>query len=238
MLTDHDMYDAIPSLAHNIPANPYAVAGYVDSIHYTWPASLWDQFPHSLHCTISTTGRVLAHFADCENGDLTPAQAYSAAASGRVMGIYCNLSTWPSVQAVGPRRFPMWIAHYDGLRNLPVLNGEIAVAKQYSDSGGYDTSCLSDTFIQLIGGTVVTDPAPLSAADVAAQAVRVAALYHNQSVKAEGWGNTPGNILNEPNGLAAALAEINSKLDALTSLVQELSKPTGSGTITGTFTVG
>ena len=227
MLTDHDMYDAIPALLGNIPSNAFAVAGYVDSIHYTWSVSDWNRFPDALHCTISTTGQRPADFADCESGDLTPSQAYNLAKLSQVQGIYCNLSTWPMVQAVGPLRFPMWIAHYNGVRELPVLNGQTAVAKQYSDSGGYDTSCLSDTFIQLIGGTVVTDPAPLSAADVAAQAVRVAALYHNQSVKAEGWGNTPGNIINEPNGLAATLAEINSKLDALTALVQELSKPTG-----------
>lgn len=137
----HDMYDAIPADLPNIPDHAYVVAGYIDSIHYTWSDADWAAFPNALHLLISTRAIKRGHFYDCENGDLTPTEAVNAVvkdrAAGWESGIYCNTSTWQSVQnAVNAKKVahpPYWIAHYNGVRELPVLNGITAWMKQYSD---------------------------------------------------------------------------------------------------------
>lgn len=156
-----DMYDAIPSLVGNIPTDAYAVAGYVDSISFTWSQANWDRFPKSLKCTITTTGRVKAHFADRETGDLSPQQVYDLYQAGAILGVYCNYASWQSVQDVfnanRKPQPPYWIAEYPGGgRVMPVLNGIEAVAHQYYNSNLYDRSAITDTFVELIGGTVTT----------------------------------------------------------------------------------
>lgn len=158
----HDMYDAVPGLVTNIPVTASYVAGYVDSVSFTWPASAWARFPHAVHVTITTSGRLDADFADVENGDLTPQQGYSLYQAGRIKGIYCSFSAWQSVQDVFNTNHkaqpPYWIAQYPGGgRVMPILNGVVAVAHQYASTPGYDLSCITDTFLAIVGGKM-TDP--------------------------------------------------------------------------------
>lgn len=170
----HDMYDAIPADIPNIPANPFAVAGYIDSIHYTWSPANWAQFPNALHLLISTRALKRGHFYDREKGDLSAAGAVNAViadrAAGWNSGIYCNESSWQEVQdAVNAKKIthpPYWIAHYDGVRDLPTLNGHTALLKQYSDVGGRDTSCISQELVTMIsGGTLVVGATDMELTD-------------------------------------------------------------------------
>lgn len=154
-----DMYDAIPALVGNIPLRAKYVAGYVDSVHYTWPAALWARFT-GLKVRISTTGTDDGHVGDCETGDLTPPQVVDWVSRRRGAGVnaivYCNFSTWPSVQdafsAAGTHQPPYWIARYDAVRSLPTLNGITAVAKQYLSTSQFDLSCVAQEFIDAVTG--------------------------------------------------------------------------------------
>jgi hypothetical protein len=148
------MYDAVPGLAGNIPANAQLVAGYIDSVHYTWSAANWARFPAAVKVQISTTGTNAGQVCDCETGDLTAAQAVSWVKTRRASGadptVYCSASSWPGVQAAfssaGVAQPHYWIAHYDGVQSLPTLNGITAVAKQYADPGPYDLSIVADSW--------------------------------------------------------------------------------------------
>lgn len=171
ILLPQDMYDAIPSLVLGIPSNAAYVAGYVDSIHYTWPQSAWDRFPNAVKVTISTTGNKVAKVGDCESGDMTPNQLVDWVLKCRAHNVnaigYCALGNWNTCQqAFNSRKVPQppwWVAHYDGKRDLPTLNGITAIAKQYMESTAYDLSCITDTFVQIVTGstpTVVPIPAP------------------------------------------------------------------------------
>lgn len=260
----YDMYDAIPSLIHNIPQNPFAVAGYVDSYSYTWSQNDWNLFPNSLHCTISTSGRVRARFYDCENGDLTVQQGHDHVVNDRLAGwesgIYCTLSNWQAAQDTfaNERQPPYWIAHADGVRELPVLNGITADAKQYDFAGIYDVSCLSDTFVNLIGSldmNLSDTFSYTSRTDGQQHTARVedalgAAfdLYVQYTQGYTGLGPAGPGFLRLAEGedaanatlaqVQSALADLAAKVDALATTVASLSKPSGSGTITGSFTVG
>lgn len=164
------MYDAVT--ARNIPRNPppALVAGYIDKIKLEpWSAADWAMFPASRQVQIVKKASTNAgHVLDVEPGDATPAQAPGWADMRRRSGfpfpvIYCNLSTWPSVQAEFVRqRVPQplyWIAHYNGVIELPVLNGIRAVAKQHSGDvpPGIDISCVAD-FWPGVDPTPVTNP--------------------------------------------------------------------------------
>lgn len=167
VILPRDMYDAIPDLVGNIPTDAFAVAGYVDSMSFTWSQADWDRFPNSIKTTITTTGRVRAHWADCENGDLTEQQAHDLYLSGGCLGIYCNFARWQAVQDVFNASHnaqpAYWIAEYPGGgRVLPALNGIEAVAHQYASTPGYDLSCLTAAFLSIIG-VIMTDPQAIAA---------------------------------------------------------------------------
>jgi hypothetical protein len=159
-----DMYDAVPDLVSSIPADAKYVAGYVDSIHFTWSQANWDRFPHAVKMTITTTGRKRANWADVEFSDLTPQQGHDLYVAGQVDGIYCNHSTWGTVQAIFRNNHeaqpPYWIAQYPGGgRILPVLNGVTAVMHQYANSNPIDRTVLTDTALAIVTGKVVDDMA-------------------------------------------------------------------------------
>lgn len=159
-----DMYDAIPPIVPFIPTSAKYVAGYVDSIHYTWPQTLWDRFPRALHITITTRGLVAADFADVETGDLSAQDGYDLVQEKKAKGIYCNHAKWQEVQDIfnvnRKTQPPYWIAQYPGGgRVLPVLNGIEAMAHQYFNSNPYDKSVVSQELVDLItGGKIMTDP--------------------------------------------------------------------------------
>lgn len=121
--------------AARLPADARLVGAYVDG-HYANVAAVRARCPRATVVTITVLGTAGANVADCEPGDLTPASAADWAAreiaAGRKPTIYCNLSTWPSVQTeVAKRRITVsyWIAHYDGKAEM--IPG--AVAKQYQE---------------------------------------------------------------------------------------------------------
>lgn len=148
------MYDALN--AKNIPAGATMVAGYIDKITLEpWSAADWTRFPNAVKVQIVKKATTNAgHVGDCETGDMTPAEAVQWVRTRRAAGagptIYCNASTWPAVQAAfNAAREPhphYWIAKYDGIANLPTLNGITAVAKQYlgDQPPGFDKSCVAD----------------------------------------------------------------------------------------------
>jgi len=170
-LLPDDMYDAIYPL--NIPQSAKYVAGYVDG-GWPWMARSPSLFPNAVKVTISAVGAVVAKVGDRETGDLTPAGLVNYIVNCRAAGVntlgYCNFSSWGEAQgAFNSNRVtqpPWWIAQYDGIRNLPVLNGIQAVAKQYANPGPYDLSCISDTFLEIVGG-IVTTPGDFIAALIA-----------------------------------------------------------------------
>jgi hypothetical protein len=156
-------YDAIPALATGIPKTAKYIFYYVDSPHYTWPFALRTKFDAELMISISTSGRDAAWVGDCETGDMTPVSVRDWVArcrSGGInAGVYCNMSTWPSVidsfEAAHMAQPWYWIAHYDGDPDtMPRFQSITAIAKQYADppkSGGtYDISSITDTFRTIV----------------------------------------------------------------------------------------
>lgn len=148
------MFDSIR--AANIPADAQMVAGYVDE--YTipkWTAAEWQRFSRAVKVRIVKKASTNdGHVLDVEPRLATPEQAPGWVAMRRRAGlatpvIYCNASTWPTVQAAfrqqGVAQPLYWIAHYDGRVELPELDGIRAIAKQHTgDTNGYDLSCVAD----------------------------------------------------------------------------------------------
>lgn len=111
------------------------VGGYVDG-PYAWSEADWARFPNAIHVTISVDGNA-AQVGDVERGAMTIGQAI-AIGYGTV---YCSASSWPNnVAAYRTARKPQpnwWIAAYPGAgETIPAG----AVAHQYSDVGGFDSS--------------------------------------------------------------------------------------------------
>lgn len=160
------MYDAVSPSA--IPANAKMVAGYLAPNRYAWSAQDWARFPNAVRVEIAVFASTNAgHVLDVEIGDATPAQAPGWVLKRRAAGvdptIYCNLSTWPAVQAAfkaaGVREPHYWIAHYGAGANIPAG----AVAVQYADpaghsGGNYDISAVADYWPGVDHGGYVTDP--------------------------------------------------------------------------------
>lgn len=160
------MYDAIKALAHTIPSNAQAVAGYVDGL-YAWTDAEWALFPNALKVRIavfSTTndGDVL----DSEPGNGTPAQAVDWVLMRRAAGkdpiVYCNELNYsyglPALRlAFQQRGVPdphYWVSNYDGIATIPAG----LLGKQYTDNppdNNYDTSVMLDILSSII------DPAPV-----------------------------------------------------------------------------
>lgn len=119
-----------------IPADAPIVAGYVDGL-YQWSAAGWARFAGK-RVTITVKGVPKARVADCERGDLTPAQAKTWAAweidAGRRPTIYVSRSDWPEVEGLDGVDY--WVADWTGTPHL--LPG--SVATQYSPGGPYDSS--------------------------------------------------------------------------------------------------
>ncbi|MBX6360090.1 MAG: hypothetical protein IRZ03_08425 [Acidobacterium ailaaui] len=144
------MYDSIT--AADIPASAAMVAGYVNGT-YRWSDADWARFPGAVKVRIATRADVNdGHVLDVEPGDATPAQAPGWVTMRRAAGadptVYCNQSTLPQVKAAfraaGVAEPHYWVAHYDGIAELP----DGCVAKQYANppaSGGHwDLSIVAD----------------------------------------------------------------------------------------------
>lgn len=148
------MYDAVT--AANIPKTATMVAGYVDKIRLEpWTAADWARFPAAVKVQIvKKASSNFGHVLDVETGDATPTEAPGWVKARRAAGadptVYCNASLWPAVQAAfvaAKVAHPhYWIARYDGVQQLPTLNGITAVAKQYAGdvAPGIDLSVVAD----------------------------------------------------------------------------------------------
>jgi hypothetical protein len=185
------MFDSVTPSA--IPTNAALVAGYING-PFAWTAAEWSRFPHSVQVRISVRASLNdGHVIDCENGDATPAQAVQWVAMRRRSGadpsVYCNASTWPTVQAAfrsaGVAAPHYWIAHYDGSTAIPAG----AVAKQYNDppksGGNYDITAVADYW----PGVDPEDPMAnlvLSADDQEVLIWRVEAIINNRPAVAGG----------------------------------------------------
>lgn len=174
-------YDSVNPSA--IPTAAAVVAGYIDSVHYTWPVAAWDRFRGAVHVRIATKASTNdGHVLDVEMGDATPAEAPGWVVRRRAAGadptIYTSASQWAAVMAAfanaGVAHPQYWIAHYDGDPRIPYG----AVAKQYVDppnSGGdWDLSAVADHWPGVDQGGAVTGPVDLTDAALNAIAQRVA----------------------------------------------------------------
>lgn len=136
------------------------VGGYVDGA-YVWSDQDWSRFPAGVRRV-----RIAAFAAtndgdvgDVENGDMTPAQAVSwvklRRAAGARPSLYVNLSNVDAVRAAfaeaGEPLPELWLAHYDGIAEIPAG----FVAKQYANSpitgGHYDESVVADWWSTIDG---------------------------------------------------------------------------------------
>lgn len=152
------MYDSVNP--ETIPAGAEMVAGYVDGM-YANVHLMRTRFPHAVVVGIA----VFAHtddgeVLDIERGDATPNQAPGWVQMRRRAGcnpsVYCSASVWNEVRnafhSAGIREPHYWVAEWDGNPTIP--NG--AVAKQYRNGSGYDTSVVLDTW----PGVDTAKPAP------------------------------------------------------------------------------
>lgn len=151
------MYDSVNPGA--IPADAALVASYVDG--FGGYSAAVNRFGVHKVVSISIHGNV-ANVADVENGAMTPGMlpAWIDAAHARGVarpGVYCNLSTWPTVQShVAGRKVSYWIADW---RGTPfTLAGADAV--QYVSTNAWDASWVLSSFPWFPGGVTppVTDP--------------------------------------------------------------------------------
>lgn len=136
-----------------IPANPQAVAGYLDGGNFN---QLVARFPHAHHLGIATHGQVDGDCLDVENGDASPADVLPWVKRMQAQGryrpcVYSSLSNGmvavKTALASLPRSsYRLWVAHwtpgsppssvpagYDGVQWLPV-------------AFRYDESLLLDSF--------------------------------------------------------------------------------------------
>jgi hypothetical protein len=158
------MYDAVPSLAGHIPPNAYAIAYYADGT-FAWTSTLLNSFAAKIKLGISTRGTNVGMAGDCEPGDMTTSSIVDWVQKRRASGfdplVYTSSGQWASVvSSFNARavRQPVgyWIAHYNNSRDIPTLGSLQAVAKQYfNDNSRYDKSCLTDRFVQIMGGHMV-----------------------------------------------------------------------------------
>jgi hypothetical protein len=140
------MYDGVT--ASRLPIGAAIVGGYLNG-KYAWSAADWARFPNSIKVGISVRASYLVgHVLDVEIGDATPAESVDWVISRRQAGadptVYCNASTWPSVQDAflnrGVAEPHYWIAKYDGVPTVPAG----AVAKQHTTTAGWDQSVVAD----------------------------------------------------------------------------------------------
>lgn len=168
------MYDSVT--ATDIPTSAAMVAGYAAADpSFAWSPADWARFPNAVKVVIATRASVTGlgiHVLDVETGDATPAEAPGWANTQRALGqipsVYCNASTWPSVQsafttaAVDQPYY--WIAAYPG--GGPVIPAG-AIAHQYADpgtSGGhYDLSVVADYWPGVDPATPGSEPMGMTA---------------------------------------------------------------------------
>lgn len=120
------MYDSVT--VGTVPADPPAVAGYVDGLWPTYEPLVW-KFPHARHLSIAVNAGVNAECLDVEQGDASPAQApeWVRRQLGRGVArpvVYASLSNAQAVlaaleaQGLGRQVVRLWTAHYTNKPHL------------------------------------------------------------------------------------------------------------------------
>lgn len=142
------MLDAVT--VADLPTGAPLYAGYLDGL-YANVTELRARFPHAVIVEIAVSSQTNAgQVLDVETFDATPDEAPGWVQRRRAAGVdpsvYCNSSTWPAViaafNAAGVALPHFWIASYDGDPTIPAG----AIAKQWADNGGYDTSSVADVW--------------------------------------------------------------------------------------------
>lgn len=93
-------FDAINENAKYIPADAFAVGGYVNGVitRYVWTHATWARFPRSYHIRINVTGDpTRGNALDVERGDATPANVqpwieHHGGEPDDPLLVYCNRS--------------------------------------------------------------------------------------------------------------------------------------------------
>lgn len=162
------MYDAVT--VGNIPAGPFAVAGYPFGRYVTWGALL-SRFPGAHHVSIAVAFLERAMCGDFEPGDMDGSQAGQWAridmGSFSVPCEYGDLSNMPAIEAsdraaLGPNwrsKVLLWLAWYTGRPGL--VGGFDGV--QYTDTcfgRNLDCSTVTLNFLR-IASPPYTPPQPL-----------------------------------------------------------------------------
>lgn len=167
------MYDSVD--LSQIPANPQAVAAYVDG-RYANSAEAADRFPHAHLLTIAVFAAHNAHCLDIETGDATPGEAVAWYERQKARGVtrpclYASASVMQTdvIPVIMAARIPrsairLWSAHYGAGRHIcgPSscgLMGIDADGTQFDDRAlgrDLDQSLLAADFF----GVPVPDPVP------------------------------------------------------------------------------
>lgn len=137
------------------PGKPILV--YEDGNFPTYPAAVNGLHP-PLFWTVTTTGKNVADIADCEGGDLSPAQAVFGLRLGFWHTIYCSLSTFPHVvaeaKAQGSPRWSWFAADPTGTPHLP--KGAAACQYAWHSLGqcpaNYDMSIATEAWVNMTHG--------------------------------------------------------------------------------------
>lgn len=212
------LYDGIT--AAEVP-DGWGVAGYTDG---NWPdfAALKLRWPDAVHISIAAHPADDAKALDVETGDATPAEAPGWASRQREAGdpypwVYCNESTWPEViYEFAQQKVPAplyWIALYDGVATVPAG----AIAKQHTNTPGYDISAVAD----YVPGI---DPAP-EGADMALTAADVQLILNTLIPRA--GHTTKGAEVGDTSlgGMAAWTdAHVQGQIDAIDANTAQLAK--------------
>jgi hypothetical protein len=241
--------------------NPAMVAGYVDEYSIPkWTAAEWNMFPNAVKVRIAKKASTNdGHVLDVEEGLATAAQAPVWTAMRRKAGlatptIYVQKSRWQEVQnAFNAAKVPhplYWIAHYNGVSELPTLNGIKAIAKQYlGDTNGMDYSFVAEfwpgvdsappTYPAIKQGDLdMTDVAPITlpysgaephaSDDGWAQAVWPIEVGSNSSlisaqwlVLNSAWGDTQYEIIIMKNGTLVSPAAVSPANTSMTGTLHD-----------------
>lgn len=143
------VYDAVAW--QTIPKGEPILA-YRDGAYVTYPAAL---ALRPSHCwTVTTNGQNQADIADCESGDLTPAQAIFGVRLGWWDTIYSSLSMLSQLQQESAHQqkslsWYWWAADPTGIPHLPA--GASACQYAWHSLGqcpaNYDLSCVTEAWV-------------------------------------------------------------------------------------------
>ena len=197
------MFDSIT--VANLPGGGDAYAGYVDG-RYANLTALHARFPGKHILEIAVFSGTDAECADCETGDMTPAQMPAWVHRQMARGVhrpvvYSSISVMPTVQSAlsgaGIKRSDvrLWSAHYGAGKHIcGGMDGTQWTDHSPGTGGSFvDESVLADNFF---GGAVDMPLTDADAAKVAAAVWQIAGQVVDPNPPAGGF-RTPAHTLTE-----------------------------------------